>query len=297
MSTSISHLGAICFAITGFTFWVLGDSAIKLAGQSKLPNYEVVAFLGIVVTAFMSALALWRGQIGELWPKRPKRQLVRASLDLGNNLFVVVALRHLPLTLFYILVFMAPMVIVLLGRIFLNEQLGWRKVAAILTGFLGVVIAVDPLSANGRGDWIGYAACVICVACFAIAMVWSRVISQTERPESMTFFSGLVMAAAGLAAMFVYAAPLNLRLVAVLLVMGLLGALGNLCFFVALKHTTAANVSQYHYTQLISGAFVAYLIFGERPTQSILVGAVLIIASGLYIAVDAARVTKATVPI
>jgi drug/metabolite transporter (DMT)-like permease len=67
--------------------------------------------------------------------------------------------------------------------------------------------------------------------------------------------------------------------------MGLLGALGNILFFIALKNATAATVSQYHYSQLVSGAIVAYLCFHEKPTLWMLAGALLIIASGLYIAV------------
>ena len=113
----------------------------------------------------------------------------------------------------------------------------------------------------------------------------------------MTFFSGLVMAAAGAGGMLYEAAPLTLRLVTVLLVMGLLCTLGNLCLFVALRHTTAANVSQYHYTQLISGAFVAYFAFGEKPTHAILMGGVVIVAAGLYIAVDAGRASPPTMPV
>jgi drug/metabolite transporter (DMT)-like permease len=290
---TVSHLGAICFAIAGFTLWVLADGAMKLAGQSRLPNYEVVAFLGFFIAAFLSVSALLRGELRTLWPKRPRRQLLRSSLDLGNNLFVVVALRHLPLTLFYILVFTAPLVIALLAATFLNERMVWRKSAAIVVGFLGVVVAVNPFGMNRRGDWQGYAACAVCVCCFAVAMVWSRVISQTERAESMTFFSGLVMAAAGFGGMLMHAAPLTLRLLAVLGAMGILCALGNICFFVALKHTTAANVSQYHYTQLLSGAVVAYFLFGEKPTRFMLAGAVLIVASGLYIAIEASRKTPA----
>ena len=298
MKPSISHLAAICFAIAGFTLWVLGDSAIKLAGQSLLPSYEVVAFLGLFIAGFILIFSLGRGgRVRELWPVRPGRQLIRSSLDVGNNLCVVVALRHLPLTLFYILVFTAPLVIALLAAVFLHERMGWRKASAVLVGFLGVVVAVDPFGLSSSGDWIGYAACTVCVSCFAVAMVWSRVISQTERAESMTFYSGLVMAVAGFAAMLVHAAPLNLHLFVVLAVMGLLCALANICFFVALKHTTAANVSQYHYTQLLSGACVAYLIFGEMPTRSMLAGAVLIVASGLYIAVQAARTTSPETPV
>ena len=289
MQASLSQLEAIGLAIAGFTLWVLTDTSIKFAGQYRLPAYEVVAFLGYFIAGFLTAHALWRGAAKDLWPKQPKRQLVRSSLDLGNNLFVVVALRHLPLTLFYILVFTTPLAVSILAAVFLGEDLAWRKTAAILAGFAGVVVAVDPFGSARRGDWIGYAACLVCVACFAINMVWSRVMTQTEKPQSMIFFSGLVSALAGSACMLWHAEPVNFPLLGVLVAMGLFCTLGNLCFFTALKFTTAANVSQYHYTQLISGSLLAYLTFGEKPTVSLLTGSILIISSGLYIALAAPR--------
>ena len=278
------HLKAICFAIAGFTFWVLTDSAMKLAGRSQLPNYEIVAFLGIFMAMFISLYAAFRGELKELWPQKPGRLLVRGFLDLGNNLCVVIALRHLSLTLFYILVFTSPLLVAILGRIFLKELLDWRKAAAILTGFLGVVVAVYPSRSDRGAEMIGFAACVFCVTCFSVAVVWSRIISQTERPESMTWFSALVSASAGLLAMLVHAEPVTARVMAALLAMGLLCACGSICIAVALKYTTAATVSQYHYTQLVVGSVVAYFLFNEKPTIWMLAGAVLIITAGLYIA-------------
>ena len=286
MNSRISHLRAICLAIAGFTCWVLCDSAIKLAGRSALPGYEIVAFLGIFMAMFIGLYAWWRGETRQLWPKRPTRLLFRSCLDVGNNLCVVIALRHLSLTLFYILVFTSPMVVALLGRIFLKEHLDWRKAGAIVTGFLGVVLAVYPSQAHGTNAGAGLVACAVCVSCFSVAIVWTRVISQTERPETMTFFSGLVSAAVGLLGMLAHALPVHARLLAALLAAGLLCALGNICIFVALKRTTAATVSQYHYTQLVVGSIVAFLLFHEKPTLWMLGGAVLIIAAGLYIALQ-----------
>jgi drug/metabolite transporter (DMT)-like permease len=207
----------------------------------------------------------------------------------------VVALRHLSLTLFYILVFLAPIVTALLGALLLREHMTWRRAAAVLAGFTGVVIAVDPFGSARQGDWIGYAACLGCVACFSVNMVWSRVLTQTEPAESLTFFSGLVMTVAGFGLMLDRAAPLTPRLTAGLCAMGIFCALGSLCFFVALKHTTAATVAQYHYTQLLTGALLAYLIWHTRPTLFVVLGAVLIVASGLYIAVTAPRSAYAAV--
>ena len=96
--------------------------------------------------------------------------------------------------------------------------------------------------------------------------------------------------------MLAHAAPVSARLLMALLMMGLLGALGSVCVYVALKHTTAATVSQYHYSQLVSGAIAAYLLFHESPTIWMLAGATLIVAAGLYTAVGSSRVDLAEGP-
>ena len=274
---------------------MLTDTTIKLVGQSGLPPYEMVAFLGLFMAVFLALYAAGRRQMQVLRPHRLSLQLVRACLDMVNNLCVVIALRHLPLTLFYILVFMAPMVISLLSAMFLRESLSWKKAAAIGCGFAGVVIAVHPWSSVREGDWIGFCACMICVACFSVNMVWSRVLTRTESPESLAFFSGLVTAAVGFALMtLVYAEPLTVRLTAGLFTMGLFCALGTLCFYIAVKHTSAANVSQYHYTQLLTGTLMTYLDWHDKPGFYVLIGGSLILASGLYVAVAAFEVVPLT---
>jgi drug/metabolite transporter (DMT)-like permease len=160
MDSRVSHRGAIGLALAGFTFWVLADTSMKLASNSRLPAYEIIVCLGVVVAAALVVRGFWQGNPHRLLPKSPVRLVVRSCLDLANNLCVVVALRHLPLTLFYILVFLAPMVTALLTAVFLRERLGWRKVLAIVGGFAGVVIAVNPFGTARQGDWIGYAACM-----------------------------------------------------------------------------------------------------------------------------------------
>jgi drug/metabolite transporter (DMT)-like permease len=204
-----------------------------------------------------------------------------------NNVCVVIALRHLTLTLFYILIFMAPMLIAVLSALFLREGLPWRKGLAIVAGFSGVVIAVHPWGSSHQGDWVGFAACMTCVLCFSVNMVWSRVLTRTEPPESLAFFSGLVTAAVGLVLMIFRVEPLTGRQLGGLFAMGLFCALGTLCFYTAVKHTSAANVSQYHYTQLITGTLVSYLVWHDKPGLFVVAGGALIVASGLFIAVSA----------
>jgi drug/metabolite transporter (DMT)-like permease len=297
MKPSVSHLGAVGFALAGFTFWVLTDTSIKLIGRYSLPAYEVVAFMGLFIAGFLVLHALARRNLRQLWPRDVPRQLVRSSLDLGNNLGVVIALRHLSLTLFYILVFLAPMTTTILSAIFLRERLTWRKSLAILGGFTGVVVAVGPFGSARHADWAGYAACMLCVACFSVNMVWSRVLTQTETPESLTFFSGLVMAVAGFGLMLGHAVRLTPALAGLLVAMGFFCTLGTLCFFIALRHTSAASVAQYHYTQLITGALMAYWVWRQKPTLFMLMGGVLIVGAGLYIAWTASHERFSAIPL
>src|SRR5271169_2390323 len=94
---AISDLGAIGFALAGFTFWVLTDTSVKLVGQSGLPPYEMVAFLGLFMAVFLAIYGFARGQQHILRPHRLSRQVARACLDMANNVCVVIALRHLTL--------------------------------------------------------------------------------------------------------------------------------------------------------------------------------------------------------
>lgn len=283
----LSHRQAITLAVTAFTLWVLTDTAIKLVNQSGLPWYETLAFLGLFMASFMFAHALWRRDFNALKPHQLRPQILRAALDLGNNISVIVALRHLTLTVFYILIFLAPMVVALLSPFLLHERMTAKKAMAILAGFAGVVIAVHPWGGPREADWIGFLACMICVGCFSMNIVLSRVLTQTENPESLTLFTAGVMAIVGFSLTLHHGAPLTPRVTALLVGMGILCATGSLCFFLALKHTTAANVSQFHYTQLITGTLMAWLVWRQIPTVFTLIGAVLILVSGIYIAVHA----------
>jgi drug/metabolite transporter (DMT)-like permease len=228
-----------------------------------------------------------RGNSSNLRPRSVVRQSLRALLDTTNNICVVIALRHLSLTLFYILVFTSPLVIAVLSSVFLRERITLKKALALLAGFAGVVVAVAPWSHAQRVDLIGLASCMVCVACFSVNMVWSRVLTRTEPPESLAFCSGLVTAIAGAALTSFHARPLTPTLSVALFLMGVFCAGGTLCFYIAVKHTSAGNVAQYHYTQLLTGSLISYLVWHDRPGLPMLLGGALILGSGVLIGFDA----------
>ncbi len=296
MKAPVSGLTAIFFAILGFTCWVFGDSCIKWIGQYGLPPEEIVAFMGFFMALTITLQAALRHSFGNLRPHSVVRQVLRALLDMTNNVCVVIALRHLSLTLFYILVFTSPMVISLLSAVFLGERITGKKIVALLVGFGGVVVAVDPYSHTQHIDIIGLASCLVCVACFSVNMVWSRVLTRTETPESLAFCSGLVTAMAGLVLASLHPEPITPTLWPVLGMMGVFCAAGTLSFYFAVKHTSASNVSQYHYTQLLTGALISYIVWHDKPGLPMLLGGALIIGSGLLIALAARNTQTALHP-
>src|SRR5262245_14276191 len=96
-----SHLRAIGFAVAGFTSWVFGDTLMKLAGEADLPPYETVAFLSLFGIVLMAVKGTVQGSVMALWPRQPRRQFARIVLALGCSMSNAVALKHLPLSLFY----------------------------------------------------------------------------------------------------------------------------------------------------------------------------------------------------
>jgi drug/metabolite transporter (DMT)-like permease len=119
---------------------MLGDSCIKWIGRFGLPPEEIVAFMGLFMALTLTLQAAVRSNLGNLRPRSVVRQGVRALLDMTNNVCVVIALRHLSLTTFYILVFTSPLVISILSAAFLGERITPKKALALLVGFCGVVI-------------------------------------------------------------------------------------------------------------------------------------------------------------
>jgi drug/metabolite transporter (DMT)-like permease len=296
MKVRPSALNAIFLAIFGFTCWVLGDSCIKWIGQYGLPPEEIVAFMGLFMALTLALQASARRNLGNLRPRSAVRQVLRALLDMTNNVCVVIALRHLSLTMFYILVFTSPLAISVISAVFLGERITPKSALGLLAGFCGVVIAVAPWNHAQRIDLIGFVSCLVCVACFSVNMVWSRVLTRTESPESLAFCSGVVTAIAGLALTSFHPRPLTNLLWLALGMMGVFCAAGTLSFYLAIKHTSASNVSQYHYTQLVTGSLISYLVWHDKPGLPMLVGGSLIIGSGLMIALTARNAQSALFP-
>jgi len=291
MSHSVSHLRAIGFALMSFTLWVFADTGMKIASEAGMPPYELMGLMGLSATLVMMALAGMRKETKKLRIRDWRPQALCAVCSMVCTLSNAVALKHLSLTVFYIVVFTAPMVTAILAALFLKERLSPIKVMAVIAGFIGVLVAVNTphTSSTQTGDWIGYVTASISVAAYSIWTIRMRGMTQSESLESIAFFSGISLAGVGLGWTLIDLHRITTGGIGLALLSGLFNLGGNLFNYKALKHTTAGNVLQIHYSQIITGAMMAYLIWGDLPAWRLVAGAAIIIGSGLVIAAQARK--------
>ena len=279
---------AILYALACFFAWVLVDTAIKLASQESLSPFMIMAVMGTAAVVGLLGKTAVKRNFSVLRPTHGREQVLIALCAVVTWYFNIIALKHLPLTIFYIAVFTAPLAISALSAFLKHEVLSPSKVACLIVGFLGVVVAVAPRLGNNSGEIIGYVAASISVAAFACSTVVIRKISRTDTGESIQLLSAGFVASIGILGVLCQGTVLSVNAaVAMIVAAGIINLTGNLLYNTALKHTTSSNVAQLHYTQLISGALLGYLLWHEIPTWNLVAGSVLIIAAGLVVAAQA----------
>ena len=209
---------AMLCALGGFFAWVVVDVVIKLVSENTLSPFVIMSVLGTVGALSVLTSAAFKKNLGLLRPRSLREQMAIALCSVAMNYFLVIALRHLPLTVFYIVVFTTPLVIAIFSALLKYETLSPVKMACIIAGFIGVIIAVD---AHGSGDWVGYAAGSVNVIGFAIFTILMRKISKTDSMESIQFLNTLSVAAVGLVGSLPETTGITIKPLAMMIIAGL----------------------------------------------------------------------------
>ena len=290
---STAPLRAIVCAVLGYAFWTLAEAFMKLAGQAHTPPFQIAAGYGAACGVTVFLFALWRGRVSSLKPKRIKMEIVRAVVLTGLSVANVIAFTHLQLTQVYVVVFAAPISIAVGAALFMNEPLSWRHGLAIVAGFIGVMIAIDPTHIDIRDDaGAGYMALPFCLIFFVISMLMARVLGKTENTESMALWPQVGRFALTLPVCLWTFASLSPLVWVYVLGAGFLGAFGWLLIMEAFRNAPATIVAPTHYSQIVFGAILGVLVWHNEPSTNLIVGAAVIIASSLYLA-QQARTQKA----
>lgn len=234
------------------------------------------SFHALIVFA---ALA-YRGGFGFVRARRPGLQTLRSAALLGATLCLYTALVYVPLADATAVQFFAPVLVTLLSAVFLREQVGPRRITAVLAGFGGVMLIVRP----GFGDTDPYLLLpLVAAVLLAMYLMLTRQLSGTDRQEATLFYTTALGAIVlSLLMPLVWEMPTAGEL-ALMLVMGGLGAAAHLCLVVAFASAPASVLSPFLYAQLLWASVISLAYFGDPLTAMMLCGTLVLVGSGLYV--------------
>jgi drug/metabolite transporter (DMT)-like permease len=254
------------------------DALIKWL-SATYPTIEIVFFRSAF--AFLPLLpALASGGRAALRTRRPLTQAGRAALELVSMVSFFYCFRMMPLADVLGIAFSAPIFVTALSVPMLGERVGIRRWSAVIVGFLGVLVILRPdAGVFASASWIALFATVL----YALGQIFVRDLTRTETTTCIVFYVTLTTTIASASAMpFVWVMPSPTDAV-LLVAVGILGGLAQLAFTRAFRLAPAAVVSPFDYTGLLYASVIGYYVWGDVPTVTFLVGAAIVMASGLYI--------------
>jgi drug/metabolite transporter (DMT)-like permease len=216
-----------------------------------------------------------------LGTRKLKLELLRSLLMVSTTAFNFLALRHLRLDQTISVVFLAPLIVALLAGPLLGEWVGWKRLVAIFVGFIGVLIVVHP-GVGGLHYAFGFA--FLAMLAYALFMLLTRYLASYDPPLVMLFFS-VLLGTFGLApiALWQWVWPETIGQWLLLITLGMWGGTGHYLFIHAYRLAPASSVAPFLYMQILTMVAFGYAVFGDLPDVWTLVGAAVIIGSGIYL--------------
>lgn len=256
------------------------DTLIKFL-TADYPVPQLMFVRSLVALLLVGGYTLWRGGgIAAMRTRRPWGHVWRAFAGLISMGCFFYAFRELPLADVYVLSFAGPLFITALSAPLLGEPVGWRRWVAVVVGFGGVVVMAQP----SAGAPLVPVLVGLCAALFyALAALAVRGLSRTETSASIVLYLLLTTTVvSGALTVPVWTAPTAYALGLMALV-GAIGAGAQVLLTQAFRRAPPAVVAPFEYTGMVWASLFGWMVFGDLPTAPVLLGAMVIIGSGLYI--------------
>jgi drug/metabolite transporter (DMT)-like permease len=273
-SARLAGIGLMLFGVFMFSF---GDAL----GKFLVGTYSVGQLLWLRACAALVLLLpmIWQGRATFLSLERPWLQLLRVTLSTTEVAAFFLATVYLPLADVITYYMACPIFVTALSGILLREKIGWRRWSAVVIGFCGVLIALNP-----SADTVSWPALIALAGStsFAFLMLITRSLRATpDIVLASTQFIGTFTLGA-LMAPFGWVAP-DISSLGLFALAGGISVSALMCVNRSLKLAPASIVVPYQYSMIVWAVMFGYFVFGDVPSAATIVGAAIIIAAGIYI--------------
>jgi len=274
--------GMLWMAATGVLFTVLNATMMKLAHEL---DPWLVGFLRYVLGAMVMLVPALRLGVRALWPRAPRLQVLRGVFHAGGMVLWFAALPLVTLTDLTAIGFSGPIFICLGAVLFLNERMTGARWAAVLVGFGGVLLVVQPFGAGGfAGISTGMLLMLASAPVFAGSFLVAKVLTRHERSDIMVLWQHLLVSLLLLPLAFASWAVPDAAQWLLLVFSGIVGAGGHYCMTRAFRVADISAVQSVKFVELVWAAMLGFFMFGTVPAGWTLAGGVVILASTLWLA-------------
>ena len=269
-------------AITAMVLAVI--SVTLMSAQAKLIGIDYdpiqIAFIrAIIVMVLLSPIIYKLGGVKFLKTNKPFLHFFRSIAGVIGNILFFYSFQRLPIADVTVISMAVPIFSSILALIILNEIIGWRRWTAIMFGFLGVIIALDP-SINMKFASI---TALLATLMWSITIIFLRILGSTEHPVKTVFYFMFVSFLATLFFQpFVWKNP-SLDVWFLLIGLSICAFFTQTLMTYALQKAEASIVSPFNYTGIIWAIIFDLLIWNVLPVNSTIIGGLIITISGIYI--------------
>jgi drug/metabolite transporter (DMT)-like permease len=218
---------------------------------------------------------------------RPFGHVARGVISVFGMFLSFASLARLPLVDATAISFAAPLITVALAALILKERVRVYRWSAVVIGFLGVIVMLAPYleltHAAASGPAIGALFALSAAFCNAGTVIQTRRLTDSETTSAIVFYFSLFCALAGLLTLpFAWHQPTGAEFVE-LVAIGVLGGVSHILLTESYRFAPASLLAPFDYTAMVWAFVLGYVMFGEKPTPLVLLGAVIIAAAGLFV--------------
>lgn len=288
------NLRGSLFMVLAMLGFAIEDAFFKAATATGDVTAGVGTMLfGIFGTSFFVLYALWIKEplVSRAYVQGPL--LIRSAFEILGRLFFALSLAFAPLSTTSAILQAAPLVVTLGAALVLKEKVGLRRWVAMSIGFAGVLLILRPTPS-------GFDATAVFAILGMIGFAGRDLMTRASPPEvsatQLGILGFLMVFIAGVVITMFESAPISAPSVPALTMLmgtGLAGLVGYSALTKAMRTGEVSVVAPFRYSRLLIALVFAYLIFGERPDALTLIGATLIVGSGVYTLVRSGRKDRA----
>lgn len=272
-------------------FLILGpfiEIFAKLAAPA-IPVGQITTARFAVQTAVMLPIALAMGVLTTIPARDAALYFARGALILISAACIIGAVKFMPIADAIAIVFVEPLLLTLVGGFLLREEIGWRRITASLVGFVGCLMVIQP-SFEAFG-WVALLPLGTAVF-FGAYLLLSRTMSRRLHPITMQTYTGAAALILALPIMFAFNGTGNATLDPVwpsgiywlwLAGCGIAAAISHIFLAYAIRITPTTVIAPMQYLEIVTAAIFSWFIFADFLNGMALVGASIIVASGLFV--------------